>query len=103
MFQGLYALIKARNGGLGDLLSLYAEMDQSSYFSCVELLEYVRCGFGFKTLPSAFANYVGGSMKNVKKCVRNWLDEILFQSAHLKSSSNHLVKPLTVYGKAVCR
>ena len=25
-----------------------------------KLYEYVRCGFGLKTVPSAFANYVGG-------------------------------------------
>ena len=40
--------------------------------------EYVRCGFGLKAVPSAFANYVGGSILGVKKKgVRNWLDAII--------------------------
>ena len=39
--------------------------------------EYVRCGFGFRTVLSAFANYVGGSIMPVeKKGVQNWLDDI---------------------------
>ena len=81
-------------------------MDQSAYFSCLDLAsgflqlkiheadrhltafrdaegnlwEYVRfgCGFGLKTVLSAFANYVGGSIMTVKKKgVRNWLEDII--------------------------
>ena len=92
-FRGLNALLKAQSGGLGDLLTIYDEMDQSAYFSCLylalrflqltiykadrhltafrdaegKLWEYVRCGFGLKTVPSAFANYVRGSIMGVKK------------------------------------
>ena len=33
-FRGLNALLKARSGGLGDFLTIYDEMDQSTYFSC---------------------------------------------------------------------
>ena len=33
----------------------------------LKLWEYVRCGFGLKTVPSAFANYVCGSITRVKK------------------------------------
>ena len=88
-FQGLNALLKVQRGGLGDLLTIYDEMDQSAYFSCLDLVsgflqltiheadrhltafrdaegklwEYVRCGFGLKMVPSAFTNYVGGSIK----------------------------------------
>ena len=102
-FRGLNALLKAQSGGLGDLLTLYDEMDQSAYFSCLDLAseflqltiheadshlttfrdaegklwEYVRCGFGLKTVPSSFAIYVGGSIMRVKKKgVRNWLDDM---------------------------
>ena len=79
-------------------------MNQSVYFSCLNLAsgflqlttheadryltafrdtegklwEYVRCGSGLKTVASAFANYVGGSIMRVKKKgVRNWLDDII--------------------------
>ena len=103
-FRGLNALLKAQSGGLGDLLTIYDEMDQSAYFSCLDLAsgflqlaiheadrhftafrdaegklwEYVRFGFGLKTVPSAFANYVGGSIMRVKKKgVRNWLDDMI--------------------------
>ena len=41
-------------------------------------MEYVRCGFGIKTVSSAFANYVGGGIMRVKKkSVRNWLEIII--------------------------
>ena len=92
-FRGLNALFKAQSGGLGDLLAIYDEMDQSAYFSCLDLAsellqlmfddadkyltefrdvegklwEYVRCGFRVKTVPSPFANYVGGGILKVKK------------------------------------
>ena len=50
-----------------------------------KLWEYVRCGFGLKTIPSAFANYVGGSIMGVKKKeVRNWLDGIIIPSRIFK-------------------
>ena len=38
--------------------------------------EYVHCGVGLKTVPSAFVNFVGCSIMRVKKKgVRNWLDD----------------------------
>ena len=36
-FRGLNALLKAQSGGLGDLRTIYNEMDQSAYFSCLDL------------------------------------------------------------------
>ena len=102
-FRGLNAILKAQRGGLGDLVTIYDEMDQSAYFSCLDLAsgflqltiheadrhliafrdaednlwEYVRCGFDLKTVPSASTNYVGGSIMRVKKQgVRNWLDDM---------------------------
>ena len=103
-FRGLNALLKVRSGGLWDLLTIYDEIDQPAYFSCLDLVsgslqltihekdrcltafrdaegklwEYVRCDFGLKTAPSAFANYVGGSIMGVKnKGVHNWPDNII--------------------------
>ena len=85
-------------------MTICDEIDQSAYFSCLDLAsgflqltiheedrhltafrdaegklwEYVRCGFGLKTVPSAFANYVGGSITGVKKKgVRNCLDDMI--------------------------
>ena len=79
-------------------------MGQSAYFSCLDLAlgflqltiheadrhltalrdaegklwEFVHCGFGLKTVPSAFANYVGGSIMRVNnKDVRDWLDDMI--------------------------
>ena len=102
-FRGLKALLKAQSGGLGHLLTIYDKMDQSAYFSCLDLAsgflqltihepdrhltafrdaegilwEYVRCGFDLKTVPSAFTNYVGGIIMEMKKGVRNWLNDII--------------------------
>ena len=92
-FRGLNGLLKAQSREIGDLLTTYDEMDQSAYFSCLDLAsgflqliiheadrylttfgdaegklwEYVRCSFGIKTVPSAFANYVDCSIMIVKK------------------------------------
>ena len=107
-FRDLNALLK---GGLEDLLTIYDKMDQSAYFSCLDFAldflqltiheankyltascdaegkpwEYVRCGLGRKTVPSAFVNYiVGGSTIRVKKKgVRNWLDGIIIPTCTL--------------------
>ena len=118
-FRGLNALLKAQSGGLGDFLTIYDEMDQSAYFSCLDLAsgflqltiheadrhltafcdaegkswEYVRCGFGLKTVPSAFANYVGGSIMRVeKKGVRNWLDDMIIPTRTFKQQVELLRK-----------
>ena len=84
-FRGINALLKSQSGGLGDLQHIMDEMEGSKYFSSIDLAsgflqpeiheddrhltafrdadwklyEYVRCGFGLKTVRSAFANYVG--------------------------------------------
>ena len=103
-FRRLNALLKSQSGGLGDLLTIYDGMDQSAYFSCLDLAlgfiqlttheadryltafsdtegklwEDVRCDCGLKTVPSDFANYVGGSIMGAKKKrVRNWLDDTI--------------------------
>ena len=83
-FRGANALLESQSGGLGDV-HITDEMEGSKCFSSIglasgflqldiheddrhltafrdadgKLYEYVRCGFGFKTVPSAFANYVG--------------------------------------------
>ena len=36
-FQCLHVLLKAQSGRLGDLLTIYDEMDHSSYFSCLDI------------------------------------------------------------------
>ena len=36
-FRGPNALVKAQSGGLGDLLTIYDEIDQPEYFSCFDL------------------------------------------------------------------
>ena len=103
-FRGLNALLKTQSGGLGDILTIHDEMGGSTCFTCLDLAsgflqltiheadrhltafrdaegklwEYVRCGFSLKTVPSAFANYVGGSIMEVnKEGVRNWLVDII--------------------------
>ena len=110
-FRGLNALVKAQIRGFGDLLTIYDEMYQSVYFSCLDLApgflqltiheadrhltafrdvegklwEYVSCGFDLKIVPSAFANYVGGSIMGVeKKGVHNWLDDIIIPTRTLE-------------------
>ena len=91
-FRGINALLKSQSGGLGDLQHIMDEMEGSKYFSNIDLVsgflqleiheddrhltafrdadgklyEHVRCGFGLKTVPSAFANYVGGRLLTVK-------------------------------------
>ena len=50
-----------------------------------KLYEYVRCGFGLKTAPSAFASYVGGRLLPVKdKGSKNRLDDIAIPSKTLE-------------------
>ena len=106
-------------------------MKQSAYFSCLDfasgflllavheadmhltafcdaegkLPEYVRFGFGLKTVPSTFANYVvGGSiMKVKKKDVRNWLDNILIPTRTLGEQFKLLRETSTGYDKVSCR
>ena len=91
-FGGANALLKSQSGGLRDLQHIMNETEGSKYFSNIDLAsgllqleiheddrhltafwdadgklyEYVRCGFGLKTVPSAFANYVGGRLLPVK-------------------------------------
>ena len=91
-FRGANALLKSQSGGLGDLQHIMDEMKGSKYSSSIDLdseflqleihedhrhltafrdadrklYEYVRCGFGLKTVPSAFANYVGGRLLPVR-------------------------------------
>ena len=129
-FRGLNALLKAQSGGLGDLLIIYNQIDQSAYFSCLDLAsgslqlmihevdryliafceaegklwDYVRCGVGLKAVPLDFANYIGGSIMRVKeKVCATGSTTSSFQPAHLESNSSYSVKPSTVYGKASCR
>ena len=118
-FRGLNALLQAQSGGPGDLLTIYDEMDQSAYFSCLDLTsgflqltiheaeryltafrdaeetlwEYIRCGFGLKTVPTAFPNYFGGSIMRVKKKgVRNWLDDIIIPTRIIEEQFELLLK-----------
>ena len=51
-----------------------------------KLYEYVRCGFGLKTVFSAFVNYAGGRLLTVKdKGIKNWLDNIVIPSKTLEN------------------
>ena len=91
-FRGINALLESQSGGLGDMQHIMDEMSGSKYFFSIDLAsgflqlhtheddrhltafrdadgklyEYVRCGLGLKTAPSAFANYVGGRLLPVK-------------------------------------
>ena len=59
-----------------------------------KLYEYVRCGFGL-TVPSAFANYVGGRLLPVKdKGIQNWLHDIAIPSKTLEDQWGLLRKTL---------
>ena len=110
-FRGLNALLKGQSGELGNLPTIFDEMGGSNCFTCLDiasgflqlmiresdrhltafreaegkLWEFVRCGFRLKTVPSAFANYVGGQLTPVKmKGVRNWLNDIIIPTASLE-------------------
>ena len=91
-FRGINALLKSQSGGLGDMQHIMDEMKRSKYISSIDLTsrflqleiheddrhltafrdadgklyECVCCGFGLKTVPSAFANYVGGRLLTFK-------------------------------------
>ena len=55
-----------------------------------KLWEYERCGCGLTTVPSSFANYVGGRIMRVQKeGVRNWIDDIVIPTGTFKSNSNY--------------
>ena len=98
-FRGANSLFKSQIKRLRDLQHIMDEMEGSKYFSSIDLAsgflqleiheddrhltafqnadgnlyEYIRCGFGLKTAPSAFANYVGGRLILVKdKGIQNW-------------------------------
>ena len=108
--RGSNALLKSLSGGLGDLQHIMDEMEGPKYFSSIDLAsgflqleiheddrhqkafrdadgklyEYVCCGFGLKTVPSAFANYMGGRLLPVKgKGIKNWLNDIAIPSKTL--------------------
>ena len=109
-FRGINALLKPRIDWLTDLQHIMDEMEGSKYFSSIDLAsgflqleiheddrhltafraadeklyEYVRCGFGLKTVPSAFANYVGGRLLTAKdRGIKNWLDDVAIPSKTL--------------------
>ncbi|CAM9126158.1 unnamed protein product [Ectocarpus sp. 8 AP-2014] len=53
-----------------------------------ELWELMRCGFGLKTLPAAFAAQDGAALGSLKgHGVQNWLDDILI---HTPTIEGHL-------------
>ena len=110
-FRRLNSRLKAQSGELGNLLTIYDEMDQSTYFSCLNLAseflqltihdvdryftvfrdaerklwENVRCDFDLKTTPSAFVKYVGGSSMIVKKKgVCNRLGDIIIRTCRFE-------------------
>ena len=91
-FRGLNAFLKRQSGELGDLSTIFDEKGRSHCFTCLDLAsgflqftiresdhhltafcdaegrlwEYVRCGFGLKMVPSAFASSVGRQLMPVK-------------------------------------
>ena len=129
-FRGLNALLEAQSGELGDLLSIYDEVDQSVYFSCFNLAsgfsqltiheadrylaasrdaggnlwEYVSCGFGSKTVPSAFDKNVGGRIMRVKKKgVSTWLDGIIISTRPFEEQLQLLCEAFDCLRQASCR
>ena len=90
--RGLDALLESQSGGLCDIAHILDEMEGSVRFSSIDLASgflqleihgdgryltafhdadeklsgYVGCGFGLKTVPYAFVNYVGGQIIEVK-------------------------------------
>ena len=108
-FRGINALLKSQSGGLGELQYIIDEMEGLKYFSSIDLAsgflqleiheddrhltafrdadgklyEYVRCGFGLKTVPSVFANYVEGRLLTVRD-IKDWLDDIAIPSKTLQ-------------------
>ena len=85
-FRGLNAFLKSQSGCLGDIVTIMDKMGQATCFICLDLAsgflqmtirkedrhltafrdaeaklwQCVRCGFGLKIVPAAFASYVGG-------------------------------------------
>lgn len=86
-FRGLNAALEFQSGALGILMHIIDEAEESTCFSCIDLApgflrleihddseqltalrnedrklrEYIQCGFGLKTVVSAFTNCVGGN------------------------------------------
>lgn len=115
--RGLNALLKNDSGGLGDLPGIFDDMKGAGWYTSIdlasgftkleiaeedkhktafrdaygELWEFNRCGFGLKTLPSAFFAYIGGSLGSLRrKGVKNWLDDISITSRLSYGLDGHL-------------
>lgn len=114
-FRQLNARMISNSGGLGDITTIHAQMGKSGCITSIdlasgfnqvllapkdrfktafrdahgELWELVRCGFGLKTLPAAFAQRVGEALGPLKgHGVQNWSDDILI---HTPTIEGHLV------------
>ena len=106
-FRGFNTLLEYQSGGLDDIDHLLDEMEGSTCLFSINLAsgflqleinedhrhltafrdadgklwEYVRCGFALKIVPSAFTNYVGGQLMEVKsKGIKTWLGDIAVPS-----------------------
>ena len=128
-FRGLNALLKSQSGGLGDITTIMDEMGHATCFTCLDLAsgflqlkirkedrhltafrdaegklwQYVRCGFGLKTVPAAFASYVGGQLMPVKlKGARNWLDDIIVPTETVEGQFR-LLRHSIAFGKVACQ
>lgn len=112
-FRSLTALLKSPSGRHDDITRNLDDMVGSTCFFTIDLIsgflrleihkddrhltafrsadgklwEYVRCGFRLKSVPSAFANYLGGWLTSVNpKGVKNCLTDIAMPS---KSIATH--------------
>ena len=103
-YRKLNERLVSNSGGLGDITTIHSQMANSGCITSIdlasgfnqiiiaphdrqktafrdahgELWEMVRCGFGLKTLPAAFAARVGMALGSLKgQGVQNWLDDVL--------------------------
>ncbi|CAN0415651.1 unnamed protein product [Scytosiphon promiscuus] len=111
-YRGLNGCTRTNSDGLGNIQEMFQRLSGNSRFTSTDLAsgffqlpiveadrhktafrdafrqlwEYVRCGFGLKILPPAFASMVGDLLGNLKeKGVDNYLDEIIIYSADFDS------------------
>ena len=111
-YRGLNGRMLNNSGGIGNIQEMFQRLSGNSWFTSIDLAsgffqlpiveadrhktafrdafgqlwEYVRCGFGLKVLPPAFASMVVDLLGDLKgKGVENYLDDILIYSTDFDS------------------
>ena len=111
-YRALNGCMRTDSGGLGNIQEMFQRLNGNAWFTSIDLAsgffqlpivetdrhktafrdafgqlwEYVRCGFGLKILPPAFASMVADLLGDLKgKGVENYLDDILIYSAGFDS------------------